>query len=101
MGGCFVVRNFRATLAVYLAVCEQLDAAYGYPNAATKTKRVLPLASDLPADDQGRVYLAIPAEYCECELPSRMLPQLISSGSIEEITAADYRSAVGPPSPVS
>jgi hypothetical protein len=86
---------------VYLSICQQLDAAYGYPNTATKTDRTLPLASDLPADDQGRVYLAIPAEYCECELPSRMLPQLISSSAIEEITDAEHRSAVGPPSPVS
>jgi hypothetical protein len=95
------MRYFRSAPAVYLFICQQLDAAYEYPNTATKTERALPVVGDLPADDQGRVYLAIAAEYCKYELPSRMLPQLISSGSIEEITAADYRSAVGPPSPVS
>jgi hypothetical protein len=54
----------------------------------------LPVVGDLPADDQGRVYLAISAEYCEYDLPSRMLPQLISGGAIEEITEAEYRAAV-------
>lgn len=84
------MRYFRAAPAVYLSICQQLDAAYGYPNTATKTERTLPLASDLPADDQGRVYLAISAEYCQYELPSQMLPQLIAGGAIEEIDAATY-----------
>jgi hypothetical protein len=75
---------------VYLSICQQLDAAYGYPNTATKTERALPVVGDLPADDQGRVYLAISAEYCEYDLPSRMLPQLISGGAIEQIDAATY-----------
>jgi hypothetical protein len=95
------VRHFRAAPAVYLFICQQLDAAYAYPNTATKTERALPLASDLPTDAQGRVYLAISAEYCQYELPSQMLPQLIAGGAIEEITEADHRSVVGPPSPVS
>ena len=88
------MRYFRAATPVYESVCSQLDAAYGYPNTATKTERALPLAGDLPADAQGRVYLAISAEYCEYDLPSRMLPQLISGGAIEEITEAEYRAAV-------
>jgi hypothetical protein len=44
------MRYFRATLAVYADICAQLDAAYGYPNAATKTKRALPLDIELPSD---------------------------------------------------
>ena len=84
------MRYFRSTPAVYGSICSQLDAAYGYPNAETKTERALPLAADLPTDAQGRVYLAISAEYCDYILPSEMLPQLIASGAVEEVDAAAY-----------
>lgn len=84
------MRYFRATPAVYADICAQLDAAYGYPNAETKTERALPLAADLPADAQGRVYLAISAEYCEFILPGQMLPELLASGAVEEVTAGQY-----------
>ena len=83
-------RYFRAMPDIYAVVGSQLDAAYGYPNDATKTKRALPLATDLPTDSQGRVYLAVDATYCEFVLPSEMLPQLIGSGAIEEISQAAY-----------
>jgi hypothetical protein len=84
------MRYFRSTPAVYADICAQLDAAYGYPNEATKTLRTLPLADDLPADARGRIYLAVSAEYCEFNLPSELLPQLIAAGLVEEITAAQY-----------
>jgi hypothetical protein len=90
MGDHAVVRYFRSTPSVYAEICAQLDAAYGYPNVATKTERTLPLVADLPADDQGRVYLAVSAEYCKFNLPSELLPQLIASGLVEEITAGQY-----------
>jgi hypothetical protein len=91
------MRYFRSTPAVYASICAQLDAAYGYPNAETKTERALPLAADLPTDAQGRVYLAISAEYCEYNLPSEMLPQLLASGAVEEIDEPSYRVVRGAP----
>jgi hypothetical protein len=90
------MRYFRSTPAVYTGVCSELDAAYGYPNAETKTERALPLVSDLPADAQGRVYLAISAAYCDYILPSEMLPQLLASGAVEEVTAAFYEALLPP-----
>jgi hypothetical protein len=84
------MRYFRSTPAVYVSICSQLDAAYGYPNAETKTERTLPLTADLPADGQGRVYLGVSAEYCDYILPGQMLPDLLASGAVEEITAAQY-----------
>ena len=80
------MRYFRASLAVYEDACAQLDAAYGYPNYETKTLRTLRLASELPVDAQGRVYINISAEFCEYELPS----QIIARGDVEEITAEQY-----------
>lgn len=85
------MRYFRASLAVYASICEQLDAAYGYPNEATKTYRALPLASELPSDPQGRVYLAVSDDQCQYILPSEMLPELLASGAVDEVTETTYR----------
>ena len=88
------MRYFRATPAVYADVCAQLDAAYGYPSEATKTLRTLPLAADLPADAEGLVYLMISADYCDFILPGQLLPELLASGAVEEVTKAEYESLV-------
>jgi hypothetical protein len=42
------------------------------------------------------VYLRISAEYCAYNLPSEMLPQLITSGAVEEITAEQYAATLPP-----
>jgi hypothetical protein len=84
------MKYFRSTPDVYGLICSQLDAAYGYPDADTKTLRALPMADDLASDSEGRVYLAISGEYCQYVLPSQLLPQLLASGAVEEITAAEY-----------
>ena len=92
-------RYFRSTPEVYGGICQQLDAAYGYPNAETKTERTLPPLAELPVDGEGRVYLAISADYCDYVLPSQMLPQLLASGAVEEIDEATYQAAVQPQEP--
>lgn len=91
------MRYFRSTAAVYEAIRAQLDAAYGYPNAETKTLTSIAPAADAPHDAQGRVYLAISADYCEYNLPAELLPQLLASGAVEEITQAEYQAAVSVP----
>lgn len=90
-------RYFRSTPDVYLLVCSQLDSAYGYPNESTRTQRTLPAVADLPSDNEGRLYLAISAEYCGFELPSQLLPQLIDMGAVEEITEQQYGSVMPKP----
>ncbi|NBW14453.1 MAG: hypothetical protein EBR82_41285 [Caulobacteraceae bacterium] len=85
-----MIRYFRSAVAVYQGVCDALDAAYGYPRPETLTDRTLPLVGSLPTDETGRVYLAVSAEYCEFNLPSELLPQLLASGQVEEITAEEY-----------
>lgn len=92
------MRYFRASRAVYAEICRQLDAAYGYPSEDTKTQRSLPLAKDLPSDESGRVYLAVEDAFCEYDLPSVLLPQLIASGAVQELTEAEYMAAM-PASP--
>jgi hypothetical protein len=83
-------RYFRATPEVYATICAQLDAAYGYPRPETLTDRTLPEAGSLPVDEIGRVYLAVSAAYCDYVLPSQLLPELLLTGAVEEITAEDY-----------
>lgn len=85
-----MLRHFRSAAAVYVGICQQLDAAYRYPNAATKTERTLPLVQDLPVDESGLVYLAISAEYCDYILPGEMLPGLLKSGAVQEVTQEQY-----------
>lgn len=93
------MRFFRSTSAVYETIRAQLDAAYGYPNAETKTITSITPAADAPHDEQGRVYLAIAADYCEYNLPAEMLPRLLASGAVEEITQSEYRAAIEQPTP--
>ena len=93
-------RFFRSTDAVYDAIRSQLDEAYGYPNAETKTLTSITPAADAPHDAQGRVYLAIAADYCDYNLPAELLPQLLASGAVEEITEAEYRAAIQAPDPL-
>ena len=89
-----MLRYFRSTAAVYESIRSQLDAAWGYPNAETKTLTAIPPVGELPADGQGRVYLAISAAYCDYILPSQMLPELLASGAVEEIDREAYMAAV-------
>jgi hypothetical protein len=91
-----MTRYFRSADSVYEAIRSQLDAAWGYPNAETKTLTALPPASQCLHDSQGRVYLAISAGYCEYVLPSQMLPELIATGAVEEIDEAAYRAVLPP-----
>lgn len=91
-----MTRFFRSTDAVLLAVNADLDAAYGYPNAETRTATTLPPPADCPHDSQGRVYLAVDDAYCEFVLPSQVIPQLIESGMVEEITEQQYAAVVPP-----
>lgn len=91
------MRYFRSNAETYEAVRSQLDAAWGYPNAETKTLTAIPPASELPADTQGRVYLAIQSEYCDYILPAQLLPQLLASGAVEEISEATYTASLPNP----
>jgi hypothetical protein len=88
-----VIRYFRSSENVYESIRAQLDSAWSYPNAETKTITSITPAADAPHDDQGRVYLAVSAEYCDYNLPAEMLPQLLASGAVEEIGEAEYASA--------
>ena len=85
-----MLRYFRTTPKTLDYIRETLDAAWGFPNAETKTVTSLEPAATSPRDAQGRVYAVISAEYCNYDLPRELLLQLIASGAVEEIDAAEY-----------
>jgi hypothetical protein len=97
MGHRVTQRYFRSTDATYEAIRLQLDAAWGH-GPGTGTDTCYEPAASAPHDAQGRVLLAVRAEFCEYEAVAAMLPQLLASGAVEEIDEATYRAAM--PTPV-
>jgi hypothetical protein len=90
------MRYFRATETVYEQARAALDAAWGLPNALG-TQTCIEPAATAPRDAQGRVLLAVHDEFCVLPAAAEMLPQLLASGAVEEITAAEYQAAVSVP----
>lgn len=93
------MRFFRCNTgdAAYEQIRLTLDAAWGLPNESTKTTTCIDPAAVAPRDSQGRVVLAVQQEFCEFTPAVDLLPQLVASGVVSEITAADYADCL--PSP--
>ena len=91
-------RFFRADAATYESMRLHLNAAWGLPTPGTENC-ILP-ADDptAPRDGQDRVYLAVHAEWCDWPAVAAVLPDLLASGAVEEVTREDYQAAlpVGP-----
>jgi hypothetical protein len=85
-------RFFRSDEANYEAIRLQLDAAWGH-GPGTGTVTCYEPAATAPKDGEGRVVLAVRAEFCQFEAVAAMLPQLLASGAVEEIGEATYRAA--------
>lgn len=90
-------RYFRADAATYEAIRLQLDAAWGH-GPGTGTLTCCEPEATAPHDKDGRVLLAVHAEFCEYEAVVAVLPGLLASGAVEEIDAASYLASL-PPSP--
>ncbi len=84
----------------YEQIRKTLDAAWGHPNAETKTVTCFDPADVAPRDNAGRLLLAVNDEFATWEPASTLLPRLIASGAVEEITEAKYRAAMLPPDPL-
>jgi len=82
-------RYFRSDAATYEAIRQQLDAAWGHPSAVAET--CIEPAASAPRDSQGRVLLAVLAEFAEYPAVAAVLPQLLASGAVEEIGASEYQ----------
>jgi hypothetical protein len=84
-------RFLKASPAVYAEVLATLDAAWGFPKDGF-AHCFLPL--DYAPQSGGFAYLAIQAADAEMEPAAPMLPALLSSGQVAEVTAAEYLAAM-------
>jgi hypothetical protein len=92
------MRFFRtADEPLYETVRLQLDAAWGHPTPDGQTLTCFDPASVAPRDNAGRLLLAVDDQFATWEPASTLLPQLLASGAVEEITAAEYQAAVSVP----
>ena len=92
------MRYFRATETIYEQVRASLDAAWGLPNSAG-TQTCIEPASTAQRDSLGRVLLAVRNEFATFSMAAELLPQLLASGAVEEITAEEYQAALAPQEP--
>lgn len=91
------MRYFRtADAALYESIRMQLDAAWGHPTPDGRTVTCFDPVAVAPRDSAGRVLLAVNDEFCEWPEVAAVLPGLLASGAVQEVTAADYN-PVPPP----
>jgi hypothetical protein len=88
-------RFFRSENATYEAIRLQLDAVWGH-GPGTGTLTCYEPAATAPHDSRGRVLLAVQSEFCEYEAVAAMLPPLLASGAVEEISEAEYWASLPP-----
>jgi hypothetical protein len=86
-------RFFRGDVATYETIRFDLDAAWGLPNDKGTATCIAPAAT-APKDSQGRVLIAVDYEFATWEPAATLLPQLLASGAVEEITRAEYQAAM-------
>lgn len=77
----------------YESLRRRLDEAWGHPTPDGRTLTCVTPAADAPRDSAGRILLAVPTRFCAFEVVAAMLPDLLASGAVEEITAAEYQPA--------
>jgi hypothetical protein len=95
------MRFFRtADEPLYEAVRLQLDAAWGHPTPDGQTITCFDPAIVAPRDSAGRLLLAVNDEFATWEPAATMLPQLLASGAVEEITAGECQAAIQTPDPL-
>jgi hypothetical protein len=84
-------RFFATTDATYEAMRAAVDAAWGYPTAATLT--CVPPAAEQWHDASGRVVIALTLEWLSWEPVPSMIGGAIAAGVVTEIDEATFWAA--------
>lgn len=88
-----MARFFRSDEATYESVRLSLDAAWGHIAPTT----CIEPAATAPRDSVGRLLVGVQDEFCAYAAVAAVLPGLLESGAVEEISEAEYwASAPGP-----
>ena len=83
-------RYFAADVATYSTLRQALDSAWGYPRPATATVSCLPPPDDCPQDSLGRVCVCVLSAHADFTPAAELLGQALASGTVSELTAAEY-----------
>ena len=89
--GAVMQRFLKSSPAVYGQVLATLDAAWAFPKNGF-SHCFIPLS--YAPQSGGFAFLAIQSADAEMEPAASMLPDLLASGQVVEVTAADYRAAM-------
>jgi hypothetical protein len=94
------MRYFRTANAdLYESIRLQLDAAWGHPTADGSTVTCIDPVTVAPRDQSGNVLLAVRDEFATYEPAASILPQLLASGAVDEISEAAFAAGVARPLP--
>lgn len=88
-------RYFAADEQTYEQVRATLDAAWGLPDDNGTVTCLRPAADNAPRDGSGRVVVGVLPDWCSWEPAATLLPQLLESGAVQEISAAAYFACLG------
>jgi len=90
------MRFFRCVAgdAAYEQARLALDAAWGHPTPDGLTLTCIEPAATAPRDKQGRIVLSVQDAFAEFPAAAEMLPAMLQSGAVAEITEAEYRAAL-------
>lgn len=88
-------RFFRtADDALYENVRLSLDAAWGLVNQGCTC---ISPAANSPRDKSGRIVLAVDEEFCTYAAVAAVLPSLLASEAVEEISEDEYHASMSDP----
>jgi hypothetical protein len=80
--------------ALYEATRLALDEHWGHPHVRAVT--CINPAAVAPRDTDGNILLSVRSEWLEWPIVQEMLPQLLASGVVTEITEEDYHGSQPP-----
>ena len=80
--------------AAYEQARLALDSAWGHPTPDGLTLTCIEPAATAPRDKQGRIVLSVQNAFAEFPAAAAMLPTLLSSGAVAEISEAEYHAAI-------
>lgn len=82
--------------ATYEQVRLGLDAAWGHVPPTT----CVDPATVAPRDTEGNILLAVRPEFVAFDAVAAILPELLASGVVQQISEAEYRASLPQPDPL-
>lgn len=81
------------TDSVYETAREQMDARFGYPTQDGLTATCIQPSATADRNILGQIVLLVGDEFCAYEAVAAVLPSLLASGAVEEISEDEWRTS--------